>query len=86
MRITRAMLMNFCAVLTPRFQITRAMLMNFCAVLTPRCQILIWVCKVFRVFQRIFACEKVKGNIMKRQKTSALKHFSLPRYSKKWTA
>ena len=29
---------------------------------------------------------QVKGNIMKRQKTSALKHFSLPKYSKKWTA
>ena len=49
--------------------------MNFCAVLTPRCQILIWVCKVFRVFQRIFACEKVKGNIVKRQKLQLLSIF-----------
>ena len=47
--------------------------------------ILIWVCKVFCLFQQTFAGENFKGNIMKRQKTSALKHFSLPRYSKKWT-
>ena len=61
---------------------TRAMLMKFCIVSTPRCQVLIWVCKVFYLFRQNFACEKVKGNIMKRQKTSGLKHFSLPRYSK----
>ena len=65
---------------------TRAMLMNFCIVNTPSCQILIWVCKVFCLFQQTFACAKVKGNIIKRQKTSALKHFSFPRYFKKWTA
>ena len=64
----------------------RAMLMNFCIVNTPRCEILIWVCKVFCLFQQTFAYEKTKGNIMKRQKTSALKHFSLPLYSRKWTA
>ena len=58
---------------------------NFCIVNTPRCQVLIWMCKVFCIFQQTFAREKVKVNIMKRQKTSALKHFSLPRYSKKWT-
>ena len=63
----------------------RAMLINVCIVDTPRCQILIWVCKVFSLFQQTFACEKVRGNIMKRQKTSALKHFSLSKYSKKWT-
>ena len=56
--------------------------MNFCIVNTPKCQTFIWMCKVFSV-QQNFACEKVKGNIMKRQKTSALKHFSLPRYLKK---
>ena len=65
---------------------TRAMLMNFCIVNTPRCQILIWVCKVFCVFQLPFACEKVESTIMKMQKTSAFKHFSLPKYSKNWTA
>ena len=48
-----------------------------CIVNTPRCQILIWVCKVFCLFQQTFACEKIKGNIMKRQKTSALKRFQL---------
>ena len=58
----------------------RAMLMNFCSVNSPRCEILIWVCKVFCLFQQTFAYEKTKGNIMKRQKTSALKHFSLPLY------
>ena len=45
---------------------TRAMLMNFYIVNTPRCQILIWVYKVFCLFQETFAFEKVKGNIMKR--------------------
>ena len=62
----------------------RAMLMNFCSVNSPRCEILIWVCKVFCLFQQTFAYEKVKGNIMKRQKTSPLKHFSLAIYSRKW--
>ena len=65
---------------------TRAMLINLCIVDTPRCQIFIWVRKVFCLLQQTFACEKVRGNIMKRHKTSALKHFSLPRYYKKWTA
>ena len=51
----------------------RAMLLNFFIVNTPSCHILMWVCKVFCLFQ--FACEKVKGNIMKRQKTSALNSF-----------
>ena len=60
----------------------RAMLMNFCSVNSPRCEILIWVCKVFCLFQQTFAYEKVKGNIMKRQKTSPLKHFSLAIYSR----
>ena len=40
----------------------------------------------FCLFQQTFTYEKVKGNIIKRQKTSGFKHFSLPRYSKKWTA
>ena len=62
----------------------RAMLINFCSVNSPRCEILIWVCKVFCLFQQTFAYEKVKGNIMKRQKTSPLKHFSLAIYSRKW--
>ena len=62
---------------------TRAKLMNCCIVNTPKCQILIWMYKVFCLFQQTFSCEK--GNIMKTQKTSAFKHFSLPRYSKKWT-
>ena len=61
----------------------RAMLMNFCSVNSPRCEILIWVCKVFCLFQQTFAYEKVKGNIIKRQKTSPLKHFSLAIYSRK---
>ena len=64
----------------------RAMLMNFCIVNTPRCQVLIWVCKVFCLFQQTFACEKVNDNIMERQKTLAFKQFSLLRYFKKWTA
>ena len=50
---------------------------------TSRCQILIWVCKVFCLFQQTFACEKVEGNIMKKDKTSPLKHFLLLRCSKK---
>ena len=50
---------------------TRAMLMNFCSILLVLAD---------------FACEKVNGNIVKRQKTSALKQFSLPRYFKKRTA
>ena len=61
---------------------TRAMLMNFCIIDTEIVQILICVCKVFYLFQQIFACGKVKGNATKRQKTSAFKHFLLPRYSK----
>ena len=65
---------------------TRAMLLNFCFVNTPKCQILTWVCKVLCLFKQIFASEKVKGNFIKRQKISALKRFSLSRYSKKWTA
>ena len=64
----------------------KAMLMNFSIVNTPRCQILILMCKVFCLFQQTLSCEKDKVNIMKIQETSALKHFSLPRYSKKWTA
>ena len=58
------------------------MLMNSCIVNTPRCHILIWEYKVF--FQHIFACKKAKGNMMRRQKTSALQHF--PFCSEKWTA
>ena len=61
----------------------RAMLMNFCLVNTPSCQVLNWVCKVLHLFQQTFTYEKVKGNITKRQKILALKHFSLSRYSKK---
>ena len=38
---------------------TRAMLMRFCTPNTPRCQILIWVCKLFCLFQQFLACEKV---------------------------
>ena len=30
----------------------------------------------------VSGCKKVKGNIKARQKTFALKHFSLPRYKK----
>ena len=33
-------------------------------------------------FQQTFSCKKIKGNIVKWQKKSTLKHFSLPRYSK----
>ena len=53
----------------------RAMLINVCIVDTPTCQILIWVCEVFSLFQQTFACEKVKGNIMKRQKLQLLSIF-----------
>ena len=60
----------------------RAMLMNFCIVNTPRGQILICGCKVFCLFQQIFACGKVKGNTTKWQKTSAFKHFLFPKYSR----
>ena len=59
------------------------MLMNFCIANNPRCQMGV---QVFWLFQQTFTYEKIKGNIMKRQKNSALKHFSLPRYSEKWTA
>ena len=52
---------------------TRVMSMNFCLVNTLTCQILIWVCKVLSLFQQIFLCKKVKGDIIKRQKTSSLK-------------
>ena len=52
-------------------RITRAMLINFA---------------VFCLFQQTFFCEKVNGNTMKRQKTSALKQFSLPRLFKRLTA
>ena len=37
---------------------------NFCFINTLRCQILIWLCKVFCLFQQIFPCEKVKSNII----------------------
>ena len=37
----------------------RVMLMNTCIVNTGRCQILFWKCKVFSLFQQIFAYEKV---------------------------
>ena len=63
---------------------TRAMLMNFCIISTPRCQILVRT--KFCLFQQTFACEKGKGKIMKKQKISTLKYFSLPKYCKKWTA
>ena len=65
---------------------TRVMLMNFRLVNTLTCQILIWVFKVLSLFQQIFLCKKVKDDIIKRQKTLSLKHFSLARDSKKWTA
>ena len=55
--------------------------MNICLVNIPRCQIFICVCKVLCLFQG--KGEKGKGNIIKRQKISALKHFLLPIYSKK---
>ena len=58
------------------------MLVNFCIINTQRGQILICGCKVLCLFQQVFACGKVKGNITKRQKTSAFKYFLLPRYSK----
>ena len=64
----------------------KSYVLNFRTVNTPRYQILIWMCKVFSLFQQTFSWEKDKGNIMKIQNTSTLKHFSLPRYSKKWTA
>ena len=66
------------------FRTTRAMLMNFCLVDTLPCQVFIWVCKVLCLFQQIFNYKKVRGNIVKRQKNSASKHFLLTRYSKKW--
>ena len=47
---------------------------------TSRCQILIWVCKVFCLFQQTFACEKVEGNIIYDEGQKFL------RYSKKQTA
>ena len=62
--------------------ILKTMLMSFCITDTPRGQIRICGCKVFRLFQQIFACGKVNGNTTKRQKTSAFKNFLLPRYSK----
>ena len=34
----------------------------------------------------ILACDKVEGSNIESQKTSTFKYFSLPRYSKKWTA
>ena len=52
-------------------------LMDFCIVNSRRCQILIWVCKLFCLFQQTNACEKIKVDIMKRQKTSLLKHCSI---------
>ena len=65
---------------------TRAVLINFCLVDTTRCQILFWVYKLLCLFQQIFTYGKVKDNIIKRQKISALKCVSLPRSSKKWIA
>ena len=45
-------------------------LMDFCIVNSRRCQVLICVCKLFCLFQQTNACEKIKVDIMKRQKTS----------------
>ena len=52
---------------------TRVTLMIFCFVNTPGYQILVWVCKILCPFQHIFTCEKIKVDIIKRQKISALK-------------
>ena len=66
-------------------RVTRAFLMNFCLVNSPRCNILNYVCRVLRLLQQVFTCEKAKDNINKRQKISVLKPILLPKYSKKTT-
>ena len=60
---------------------TSAMLMNFCIVNTPRYQNFIWACKVFFLFQQVFTCDNVQGNITDRklQLLSIFRYQDIPK-------
>ena len=57
---------------------TRAMLMNFALLIPQDVRFLFGCAKYCACFSKLFY-EKVKGNIIKRQETSAFKPFSLPK-------